>query len=217
MIRRCGKVLAVVVGIGALSGCQNDGRHGASNAQAGNDRTPILRPAASPTPAAAPSPRSIMQPSMQPTPTPTPLAPLNETIHFARGGSTLDDSAKAALDQLVASPQAASGGAITLRGSTDSRGDDSTNLAISRRRAEAVAAYLESKGIDKARLTVVALGEGWQVVPEVNPDGSDNVAGREANRRVDITVTPQPPTQATDDDDDGDEAAAPPQNAQSGQ
>ncbi|MFD2430354.1 OmpA family protein [Sphingobium scionense] len=51
------------------------------------------------------------------------------------------------------------GGAITLRGHSDSKGNDGDNRVASRVRAEAVEAYLVEKGIAKDRITLIALGE----------------------------------------------------------
>ena len=79
---------------------------------------------------------------------------------------------------LVLSLPVAAQGAIVLRGSSDSRGSDADNKAASKRRAEAVARYLEAHGVAKDRLTVIALGEDRPVAPNANLDGSDNPAGR---------------------------------------
>ena len=62
--------------------------------------------------------------------------------------------------------------------------------AASKRRAEAVAHYLEKHGVARDRLTIVALGEDRPVAPNANLDGSDNPEGRAKNRRVDLTVSP---------------------------
>ena len=107
--------LAVVSSAAALSACQG-----------GADRPPANRsaeagaPISVTCPTETPSPRSIMQPQIEvPTIEPAPLTPLDVTIGFPDGGASLDAAARGALDKLVASPQAAGGGAITLRGNTD--------------------------------------------------------------------------------------------------
>lgn len=171
-----------------LAGCRDQETQPGADKSVTNRPTPTVRHDVEP----APTARSIMQPSVipEPEPTPPPLAPVSETIHFAAGGPRLDDAAKAALDQLIANPTTASGGAIILRGSSDSAGSDRDNLITSRKRGEAVAAYLEEKGIARGRLTIIALGEGRPVAPNINLDGSDNPEGRARNRRVDITVNP---------------------------
>jgi outer membrane protein OmpA-like peptidoglycan-associated protein len=45
-----------------------------------------------------------------------------------------------------------------IEGHTDSRGDPSKNRDLSQRRAEAVAAYLASQGVDRSRLSVKGVG-----------------------------------------------------------
>lgn len=178
---------AGIVAVLALAGCGDRAAQQGANETGTKNRAAVAQPV-QPTPA----PRSIMQPSVipEPTPTPTPPEPVSRTIPFPDGGSQLDDAAKAMLDQLIANPTTASGGMIVLRGSSDSAGSDEDNLVTSRKRAEAVAAYLKAKGIAPDRLTIIALGEGRPAAPNVKLDGSDNPDGRARNRRVDIVVSP---------------------------
>lgn len=172
----------------------------AANVSVSRVAAPTPTPTVTPSPSSTPSPRSIMQPSVAPEPVqPPPLLPIDGTVNFPNGGAALDDAAKATLDKLAADPATATGGPVILRGSTDSSGNDADNLAMSRRRARAVAAYLESKGVAKDRIQVIALGEGRPVAPDRNLDGSDNPAGRAKNRRVDIEIdlpAPAPPAEA---------------------
>jgi OOP family OmpA-OmpF porin len=187
-----------------LAGCGQEGTRGANEGADAGAPSSIERNAQ------PPAPRSIMPPSAAPAPSPPPpLAPITESISFAQGGSELDDAAKAALDRLIASPTTASGGAIVLRGSSDSAGSDGDNLAVSRKRAEAVAAYLAEKGIAPDRLTLIALGEGRPVAPNVNLDGSDNPEGRARNRRVDVTISPGEAAATADGGDGAANVAAP--------
>ncbi|PZQ62685.1 MAG: hypothetical protein DI544_00205 [Sphingomonas taxi] len=149
--------------------------------------------------------RSIMQPRViaesapTPTPTPTPPAPTAATVPFARG-ATLDEPARAVLDGLLAAPGLPADARWVLRGSSDAQGSDTANLATARRRARAVRAYLVDKGVDAGRITVIALGDGRPLAPNVNLDGSDNPAGRARNRRVDVEILPpDPPAPAASD------------------
>jgi OOP family OmpA-OmpF porin len=193
------RIAVIAAAAGALvAGCQRGGP--ANDTAASNGTKSVIgAPAPTPSPTAPPSPRSIMQPSVASPPpiVPPPLMPIEATIGFPGGGATLDDQAKQALQGLAANPVVTSGGPIVLRGSSDSHGSDADNLAMSRRRAEAVARYLESLGVAKERITVVALGEGRPVAPNVKIDGSDDPEGRAKNRRVDISVTPGPQPVAT--------------------
>lgn len=73
---------------------------------------------------------------------------------------------------------------LTVEGHTDSRGSEDYNQTLSERRAEAVAGYLEARGVDAGRLEAVGMGESAPVELNQNPDGSDNPDGRAKNRRV---------------------------------
>lgn len=196
--RRISTIMAMAIVFAALlAGCDRGPRRGADETVTNNSASAAGR-IVEPTPPA----RSIMQPSVipEPAPTPPPLARISETIYFAEGGFQLDDAARAVLDQLIANPTMASGGAIILRGSSDSAGSDRDNIDMSRKRGEAVAAYLTAKGIAPERMTVIALGEGRAIAPNVNLDGSDNSDGRARNRRVDIAVVPGASAEVADED-----------------
>lgn len=71
---------------------------------------------------------------------------------------------------------------IELAGHTDSTGPESYNLGLSERRAQAVADYLEQKGIAKGRLEVKYYGETKPVEPNTTPQG------RKKNRRVEFKI-----------------------------
>lgn len=71
---------------------------------------------------------------------------------------------------------------LRVEGHTDDRGADQANLDLSRRRAEAVVAYLVNKGIAKERLEAEGLGETRPIAPN---DSNDN---RARNRRVEFVI-----------------------------
>jgi outer membrane protein OmpA-like peptidoglycan-associated protein len=75
---------------------------------------------------------------------------------------------------------------IELIGHTDSKGSDNYNLILGERRARAAANYLRNGGIAASRIVVKSKGESEPIAPNENNDGSDNPAGREKNRRVEI-------------------------------
>ncbi|ONF95358.1 OmpA family protein [Sphingomonas jeddahensis] len=143
----------------------------------------------------AAAPKSILRPDVvEPEAAPPPLEPLDVVISFASSGTVLDDQARQALDAMLAEPAFAAGGKITLRGHSDSRGHDGDNLVASRKRAEAVRAYLINKKVAPDRITLVALGETRPIAPNAKLDGSDDPDGRGRNRRVEIEVSlPQSP------------------------
>lgn len=84
----------------------------------------------------------------------------------------------AAVEILKANPDAV----IEIGGHTDSRGDDAANLALSDRRAAAVLAALQERGVTN-ELTAVGYGE-TQLLE--NPD--DTPEQQQANRRIEFTA-----------------------------
>ena len=117
-------------------------------------------------------------------------------VTFERGAE-LDAAAREALDTMMAESAFVAGGEITLSGHSDTSGSDADNLAISRRRAEAVRDHLLSKGVDLGRVSIIALGERRPVAPNARPDGSDDPQGRQRNRRVEVVVAPASPAMRT--------------------
>lgn len=118
------------------------------------------------------------------------LIPLASVIPFPDGGTELDDAAEGLLTQILESEQIAEDWPIVLRGHTDSDGNDRANLRASRARAEAVAVWLVRRGVADDRIEVVAMGEQNPAQPNALPDGTANIAGRAANRRVEVEITP---------------------------
>ena len=73
---------------------------------------------------------------------------------------------------------------VEVAGHTDSTGSDSYNQSLSERRAASVATYLQGRNVMSQRLITVGMGEARPV--------ADNTTdyGRQANRRVEITMVP---------------------------
>ncbi len=71
---------------------------------------------------------------------------------------------------------------IAVEGHTDNVGSEDYNQRLSQRRAEAVAALLESRGVDASRVESRGLGESMPVA------SNDEDSGRQANRRVEIVL-----------------------------
>ncbi|AJE02451.1 OmpA family protein [Geobacter pickeringii] len=74
---------------------------------------------------------------------------------------------------------------ITIAGHTDSTGSELHNQQLSERRAAAVKNALAGRGVAPARMTAIGFGKGKPVA-----DNSTE-AGRQLNRRVEITITPR--------------------------
>ena len=70
--------------------------------------------------------------------------------------------------------------AVEIHGHTDNIGSESTNMILSKKRAESVKHYLTSKGISSDRIKIKYFGESCPV--------ADNTTakGRKSNRRVEI-------------------------------
>ena len=136
-------------------------------------------------------PRSIFQDDVAEGPEGASLPPLETVLSFADGTSELTQAVRAELATIIDSPQVEAGGAITLRGHTDSEGADEENLEASRAHADAVRDFLVANGIDAGRITVIAFGEQNPVAPNALPDGSPDEEGRAANRRVELVVETQ--------------------------
>ncbi len=148
---------------------------------------PRAAPAPAPAPAAAapaPAPRAAPAPA----PAPAPAAPTSEKVTFASdaffdfGKSVLKPEAKAKLDDLVSKTAGINLEVIIAVGHTDNVGSDAFNQKLSVSRAEAVKAYLVSKGIEKNRVYTEGKGEKQPVAD--NKTGE----GRAKNRRVEIEV-----------------------------
>jgi outer membrane protein OmpA-like peptidoglycan-associated protein len=79
--------------------------------------------------------------------------------------------------------------AVVVEGHTDGKGADAYNQALSERRAASVRDWLvKNAGQPRSRFTVRGFGKARPVAPNAKPDGSDDSAGRERNRRVEIAV-----------------------------
>lgn len=81
-----------------------------------------------------------------------------------------------------------------ITGYTDSKGDDTYNLKLSRQRASAVQDALIARKVPDDRLTDTrGRGEADPKVPNTHADGSDDPGGRQLNRRVEVLIDPVPP------------------------
>jgi OOP family OmpA-OmpF porin len=126
---------------------------------------------------------------------PTPVAPVapvvvpsSEKVSFSADAlfdfdkSVLKPEGKAKLDDLGSKLQGINLEVIIAVGHTDSVGTDAYNQKLSIRRAEAVKAYLQAKGIEANRIYTEGKGEKQPV------DTNKTAAGRAKNRRVEIEV-----------------------------
>lgn len=117
---------------------------------------------------------------------------VNTDVLFAFNVSDLSADAQVVLASVVQQLKKSQPGAVAIVGYTDSIGDAKYNVGLSQRRAAAVQAYLQPN-VNNAGLTyrTQGLGEADPVAPNTLPNGQDNSAGRQQNRRVVITYTPR--------------------------
>lgn len=113
---------------------------------------------------------------------------LPELVLFDFGEDQLKPEAEQTIAEMAEVIGFYAGAPVEVRGHTDAVGADDVNLALSERRAAAVVDALVGKGVDRARLEPQGLGETQPVAPNAQPDGSDDPAGRERNRRVEIVL-----------------------------
>jgi len=122
---------------------------------------------------------------MAPPPAELPEActqPLAGIVFFDFDSSVVPDSAGPTLDSVVNFTKVCSWQRLAVTGHTDRAGSDAYNDALSVRRANAVAALLEARGMPAGVLQIVGKGEHEPKVPTI--DGERNPT----NRRVEIAV-----------------------------
>jgi outer membrane protein OmpA-like peptidoglycan-associated protein len=103
-------------------------------------------------------------------------------ILFDVDKADLKDTSKAELAELSTILNKYADTNIMLAGHTDSTGSDEYNLALSRRRAQAVADYIASQNVSSTRFTVQGYGKSDPVA------SNDTAEGRAENRRVEVAI-----------------------------
>jgi len=103
-------------------------------------------------------------------------------IFFETGKSDLKSSSFSELDRVIKFLNSNANVTIEISGHTDNIGSKKTNVMLSQKRANAVMAYLTSKGIDKSRLT----SKGYGFDKPVTENTTEK--GRKLNRRVEFTI-----------------------------
>ncbi|MEO6973648.1 MAG: outer membrane protein OmpA [Rhodoferax sp.] len=137
-------------------------------------------------PVAAPAP--VVAPAAAAPVAPPPAAPVASKVTYAADAffnfdkSVLKPEGKAKLDDLIDKIKDINLEVIIAVGHTDSIGTVAYNQKLSVRRAEAVKAYLVSKGIEKNRVYTEGKGKSQPVADNKTAEG------RAKNRRVEIEV-----------------------------
>lgn len=89
--------------------------------------------------------------------------------------------------EAVAKAVIESGKPIEVHGHTDSKGSDDYNQDLSQRRAESFKAALVAQGVT-SEITTTGFGETRPAAPNEKADGTDDPAGRQLNRRVEVVI-----------------------------
>ncbi len=148
-------------------------------------------PLATPLPAPAPAPYVDTTPGPVEAPAPAAAAvvvPSSEKITFEADTffdfdkSVLKPAGKTRLSDLASKLQGIDIEVVVATGHTDSVGSDAYNMKLSLRRANAVKAFLVSKGIPADRIFTAGKGESSPVASNKTREG------RAKNRRVEVEV-----------------------------
>jgi outer membrane protein OmpA-like peptidoglycan-associated protein len=103
-------------------------------------------------------------------------------VLFESGKATLRPLAQQKIALVAEQIRAQPDSQITIEGHTDSRGTESSNLALSQSRADSVRNFLMSQGVPGKNMRAIGMGEGRPVASNETPEGRAN------NRRVEIIV-----------------------------
>ncbi len=107
-------------------------------------------------------------------------------ITFATDSSAIASSFYSPLNNLAGSLKQYNQNMIEIVGYTDSTGSRQHNMDLSQQRAQSVATYLTSQGVDAAHLSVRGAG------PDSPIASNADVNGRAQNRRVEVNLKPIP-------------------------
>ncbi|MEE4886165.1 OmpA family protein [Pseudomonas alliivorans] len=107
-------------------------------------------------------------------------------ITFATDSSAIASSFYSPLNNLANSLKQFNQSNIEIIGYTDSTGSRQHNMDLSQQRAQSVATYLTSQGVDQAHLSVRGAG------PDQPIASNADVNGRAQNRRVEVNLKPIP-------------------------
>ncbi|MBT8495912.1 MAG: OmpA family protein [Deltaproteobacteria bacterium] len=107
-----------------------------------------------------------------------PIGLVLEQVNFTTGKALLTQDSHRRLDPVVEYMKYKQSVRIRIEGHTDNLGGKKANKRLSQKRAEAVRAYLVSKGIDGSRIEAVGYGDSKPIAPNDTPEG------RRTNRRI---------------------------------
>lgn len=112
---------------------------------------------------------------------------LSGGVLFTSGKAELLPGAQTSLGQIADAIASQPEKKVLVEGHTDSRGTETTNLALSQARASAVGSFLISRGVAADRVTTNGLGSSRPVADNASAEGRAN------NRRVEIVIQTMEP------------------------
>jgi OOP family OmpA-OmpF porin len=104
------------------------------------------------------------------------------TIRFEPGRSAIDPDSAGLLDRLIETALRCPTTNIEIAGHTDTDGENSSNQALSEKRAQAVVDYLVKAGLPASRFTAVGYGSTQPVAT------NETEQGKAQNRRIEFVV-----------------------------
>ncbi len=102
--------------------------------------------------------------------------------------ATLTPDAEVTLEALVPLLVKAGKHPATIEGHSDAKGSDAYNQTLSEKRARTVKDWLVAKDVLPAATPIQGWGKRRPVAPNTKPDGTDDPAGRQKNRRVEVVL-----------------------------
>ncbi len=108
---------------------------------------------------------------------------------FASTDGALDPAADLPLSNLAGLISSIKPREIVINVHSDASGENAANLALSKKRAHAVVAWLVAHGPERQPHFVErGYGSTRPVAAKINADGSDNMEGSQQNRRIEILL-----------------------------
>ena len=106
-----------------------------------------------------------------------------QIINFSSGSDAIPEANKVVLNQAATLMKALPNAQLVIKGYTDSVGKAESNKVLSQKRAQSVADYLSTQGVDASKLTVQGFGQENPVADNTTKEGQFK------NRRIAFDIT----------------------------
>ena len=174
------KIWLLLVALAFIAGCASD------------TPKPEAKPAPAPAPAPAPTPRAVEAPKPAPKPVAEKVT-FSTDVLFDFDRAVVKPEGQKKLDELQGQMRGVSVEVVIAIGHADRLGGDAYNQRLSVRRADAVKAYLTSKGVEQNRVYTEGKGEKQPVSGDKCKAMGNNRSPKlieclQPDRRVEIEV-----------------------------